>query len=487
MNVVRIGASIVVLIGALIPSAAHAQLTGQDAALALQSTLVEAIAAAEDSVVAIAREPKGGRIGVFGASPEPSPDHIPDGYGSGVVVDAEGLILTNYHVLGDVEKYDYYVWLNHRVYKAEVEDAKELAPKRLRAERVEAADPWMDLAILKIDAKDLKPIKFGDAGALKKGHIVIALGNPHALARDGEVSATWGIVSNLNRAAPGPPGVEPPAGRETLHQYGNLIQTDARLPVGSSGGALINLRGEMVGMTSSLAALSNGEANAGFAIPVDDAFVRVVETLKLGRRADFGFLGVTPQHAGVKGEGPLGASVAVVMGTPAAQAGMRTGDVVTHLDGRRVYDANDLFREVSRVPPGTRVEMRVIRDRRTLPAMVVELSKKYLETTRRPVARVEDPKWRGLQVDYVTAIPGQTLPLRLSDIPASGCVAVVNVEEDSPAWKAGLRRWTFISHVGDTAVDTPDEFHRAVAGQGGDVELRLYTSRASERRNVSAP
>ena len=90
---------------------------------------------------------------------------------------------------------------------------------------------------------------------------------------------------------------EPLAGRETLHHFGNLIQTDARLPVGSSGGALINLSGEMVGLTSSLAALSNGETDAGFAIPVDDAFKRVVETLKLGQRPDFGFLGVEPKHA----------------------------------------------------------------------------------------------------------------------------------------------------------------------------------------------
>lgn len=488
MNAVRIGFLPVLLTGLSLTSVARAQPTGQDAALALQSTLVEAIAAAEDSVVAIARVPKASGIGVspLGGISADGPDFIPSGYGTGVVVDRRGLILTNYHVLGDVEKYDFYVWLKHRAFKATAVSPKDGGAKRIKAERVEAADPWFDLAILKIDADNLTPIKFGDAAKLKKGQIVIALGNPHAIARDGDVSATWGIVSNLHRAAPPPSEAEPLVGRETLHHFGNLIQTDARLPVGSSGGALINLSGEMVGLTSSLAALSNGETDAGFAIPVDDAFKRVVETLKQGQRPDFGFLGVEPKHAIDVGSDQLGAFVnRVVGGTPAAIAGLRERDVVTHVDGRRLYDGDDLFREVSRLAPGARVEMTVLRNGRTVLPITVELSKKYLDTSRRPYARVEDPKWRGMQLDYVTAIPPETLQFRLEDIPATGCVAVVDVDQDSPAWKAGLRRWTFISHVGDTAVNSPQAFERAVAGQTGDVKVRLYSPTGSEVRTVS--
>src|SRR5207253_7102267 len=122
---------------------------------------------------------------------------------------------------------------------------------------VKAADPWFDLALLKVEGAGLKPISFGDGHSVKKGAFVIALGNPYAIARDGKPSASWGIISNLQRQAP-PPRTATRAsdGRETLHHYGTLIQTDARLELGTSGGALVNLKGEMIGLTTSLAALS---------------------------------------------------------------------------------------------------------------------------------------------------------------------------------------------------------------------------------------
>ena len=146
---------------------------------------------------------------------------------------------------------------------------------------------------------NLQPITFGDAATLKKGQIVIALGNPYAIARDGQPSASWGIISNLQRQAPSPrDGTRPSDGRETLHHFGTLIQTDARLELGTSGGALVNLKGEMIGLTTSLAALSGYERPGGFAIPVDDDFRRALETLKTGRLPDYGFLGVAPRTLG---------------------------------------------------------------------------------------------------------------------------------------------------------------------------------------------
>ncbi|MFB3107205.1 MAG: S1C family serine protease, partial [Pseudomonadales bacterium] len=153
-------------------------------------------------------------------------------YATGVVVDRNGLILTNYHTLGDALRNDYVVWVSGKAYSNV---------------GVKAADPWSDLAVLEIDAKDLKPIVLGDATELKKGRIVIALGNPHAIARDGHASATWGIVSNLRRKVDGPlEGGEGPnsvalSDRETRYHYGALIQTDARLARGSSGGPLLDL------------------------------------------------------------------------------------------------------------------------------------------------------------------------------------------------------------------------------------------------------
>ena len=199
--------------------------------------------------------------------PQPTdPDFIPNEYGAGVVVDRGGLILTAYQVLG--EESDYYVTTaDHKIYKA----------------TVKGADPRSDLAVLSIEATDLTPIALGNAAELKKGQIVISLGNPYAVARDGQASAAWGIVSNLGRKAPATPSESDPSGRPTLHHYGTLIQTDAKLNLGTSGGPLLNLKGEMVGLGVVLAAAAGYEAAGGYAIPVDETFRRALETLKQGR------------------------------------------------------------------------------------------------------------------------------------------------------------------------------------------------------------
>ena len=150
--------------------------------------------------------------------------------------------------------------------------------------------------MLAIDAADLPPIAFGNADELKKGQIVISLGNPYAIARDGQPSAAWGIVANLQRKAPATPSEADPTGRPTLHHYGTLIQTDAKLNLGTSGGPLLNLKGEMVGLSVALAAAAGYEAAGGYAIPVDATFRRAVETLKRGREVEYGFLGIQPTN-----------------------------------------------------------------------------------------------------------------------------------------------------------------------------------------------
>ncbi|MEQ8785984.1 MAG: trypsin-like peptidase domain-containing protein [Pirellulaceae bacterium] len=464
---------------------------GLEAALALENVLVDAIAAAEKSVVAIARVPKDPLVGIPRGE---DPGMVPSGYGTGVVVDRRGLILTNYHVLGDIEKYDYYVWTQRRSFKVKGIETREKPGKpgedgQFKAVGVEAADPWFDLAVLKIDADNLEPIKFGDAGKLKKGQIVIALGNPYAIARDGEASATWGIISNLRRHAPPLPDEDPLLPKDnTVQQYGDMIQTDAKLPQGASGGALLNLKGEMIGLTSSLAALSNGETTAGFAIPVDDAFKRVVDRLKMGRRADFGFLGVAPERStyiAAPGELPAVRIDKVVPGTPAARAFLRPLDVVTHVDGVRLYDHYDLMREVGKMPVGKRVELTVVRDRRAPQIIPVTLAKKYLNTTRPVYGSAAEPMWRGMRVDYATATPGEIFQQRAPELGLGNCVAVSEIEPDSPAWKAGLRRWTFISHIEGKSVEDPEAFYKLLQGREGPVQLRLIGGR--ETVTVEAP
>jgi serine protease Do len=476
---------LVMLVGAVALSAARPALVlGQEpsaaqALAALEETLVDSIAKAERSVVAIGRvrKPKdapgsaaaelGGVRGAFDSENEGDPTRpgfMPHEYGTGVVVDSTGLILTSYHVLGEIRDSEYWVWSAGKPYRA----------------TVRAADPWLDIAVLKTDAVGLQPMPLGDASSLKKGQIVIALGNPHAIARDGQPSAAWGIISNLSRLAPSAPAaLRPTEGRETLHHYGTLIQTDARLEHGTSGGALVNLKGEMIGLTTSLAALSGSERPGGFAIPIDEDFRRALNTLKTGRMPDYGFLGVAPTHlsADLRRTGRTGARILdVVPATPAAKSGLEVGDVITHIEGEPVQDEVHLIRRLSGLPADMSVNLTIERGSlagrpgRKLNTKVT-LSKKRVEGPRQPYAEVADPAWRGLHIDYSTASP--LFRDQSRDLDPEGSVAVLDVDRDSLAWKAGFRPGDFVSHVGKTRVTTPKQFRDAVGAQRGPVTMRL--------------
>lgn len=450
-----------------------------DSLQSFQNAITSAIAKAEDSVVAIAPVRKNS----FRQPTDPS--FVPNRFGSGVVIDSEGLILTNYHVIGDPSKFDYYVWVKRRPYRV---------IKIESVEQVKAADPWTDLAVLQIDADDLKPITFGSAEGLKRGDIAISLGNPYAIARDGQPSAGWGIISNLSRKATFAPSAEIESSQPpTLHHYGTLIQTDARLNLGTSGGALINLKGEMIGLTTSLAAMQQYESSAGFAIPVDVTFLRTVATLKEGKRAEFGFLGVGPQDLGadIRNRGISGVRVTqVIVGTPASTAGLQTGDIITGINGINIYDSNELMRDLGKLPVESEVSLSVLRGesqlrRGTLFDVSVKLSKKYVFSNRPPYSELDPPTWRGMRVDYSTAI--QSFPLSSRQVDPEGCVAIVEVERDSPAWIAGLRPRDFVSHVGEIRVNSPQEFYDAVDDRAGQVDLTLTGGGGSGERNKRIP
>ncbi|MFO0869290.1 MAG: trypsin-like peptidase domain-containing protein [Pirellulales bacterium] len=459
---------------------------------ALETAIVQAIARAEKSVVAIARERP--RLNVRGDDAAPpffverspdDPEYVPHEFGTGVIIDRAGLIVTNHHVLGDPSRNRYWVWVNRRPYPAEVK----------------AADPWLDLAVLKIAADNLEPIRFGDGQAVRRGQFVVSLGNPYAVARDGQPSATWGIVSNLSRKSPaarpagggagtGASGGAASGTAETLHHYGTLIQVDCRLQWGSSGGALVNLQGDLIGLTTALAALEGFEAQAGFAIPVDDTFRRTVETLKAGRKPEYGFLGVAPELLPLdrrqRGDGGVVVRQ-IVPGTPAAQSKLQPGDRIVQVGGVPVLDSAELIRELSRRPADSQVQLAVLRTEtkgqppRTV-EVGVELSKKYVGGPRLPYSQVPDPQWRGVRVEYCTAIA--QFEERLSELDPDGCVALLEVQPQSPAWRAGLRPGSFVSHVEGRRVRRPADFYREVEGKDGAVRLRVTGARDTEAVRV---
>ncbi len=454
------------------PAAAQqAEPSGLALAAAIEQVLVDAIARTEKSVVAIASITDEQAMAVPGLRPDSfrfrgdaqskhptDPDFIPTEYGTGVVIDRRGLILTQYHVLRGLEH-----WVttsDRRTYRA----------------KIVGADPRSDLAVLQINANDLSPITFGDAGTLRKGQIVIALGNPYGIARDGQASASWGIVANLARkAGPLPVSDEegPSAGKPTLHHFGTLIQTDAKLNLGTSGGALINLRGEMIGLTTAVAATAGYETAAGYAVPIDATFRRVIDTLKEGREVEYGLLGVEPEnlHPDELRQGEQGLRVGVVLdGTPAARVGLTPGDIITHVNAVPVYDAAGLVLEVGKLPASTPVELTVRRSRETR-KIEVKLAKFPVRgekiVTNRPAP------WRGITVDHPTALPPEIYRQKMSEIDLEGCVAITDVVEGSPAWKAGLRKHQFLTHLGRQRVSDPADFYAATASAAGPVRVRI--------------
>ena len=367
-------------------------------------------------------------------------DYVPASYGSGVVINKNGLILTNYHVVRDATKI--YV---------------RLPGDKGSYVNIHAADPRSDLAVLEVLDRNMLPlpaIQRGDGGRLRKGQLVLSIANPFAAGfRDGSPSASWGIVSNLRRRAPAKPSLnEQDRVKLTLHHFGTLIQTDARLNVGCSGGALINLRGELVGLTTALAAIDGSETAGGFAVPLDTSMRRIIDVLEKGEEVEYGFLGV-----GFERESRPGESVRlgrIIPNSPASRAGLQMGDTILAVDDMPIRENDDLFLAVGSVLAGGEAHLRVRSARRLSRTVAVTLAKFYqsgpcIVSKPRPFAH-------GLRVDYTSVL----LQRDVHDVISPG-VYVRDVRPESPPEVERLRN-QIITEVNGQAVNEPDEFYRAV-------------------------
>jgi serine protease Do len=471
----------------------------QDPAVALENTLVELIEQTEPSVVSIAkiRQPsvEAGILGlkpfekglfvpsdVSSADPE-NPDFQPNTYGAGVIVAGsranERVILTNYHVVQ-----------GGPVFKSPESDEKtklfvRFADRRSCFAFIIAADPRSDLAVLtldlesaKIDPEDLKPLDWSASTPIRKGQLVVMLGNPYAMAHDGSASASWGMVSNLARRPL--PSTEDRVSQSMMHRLGNLIQIDGRLNLGTSGGPLLNLKGEMIGLMTSLAAIEGYEKSAGFAIPLDDLTRRIIKPLLAGHEAEYGVLGVAPAtltptafrdlRTGLK-QSSAARIVSVTLDSPASRAGIVVGDVILSVEDIPIYTQFDLMRVVGLHPPGSEVAIEIWRSDRGRFVVKAILGKwpipedeGIIETTPRFAP------WRGISVDYPT---GRGKYHHTTD-PFRRAVVVTKVARDSAAQRAEIQPGVFITEVNRIPVQTPGEFAEATKSVRGPVELRLY-------------
>lgn len=364
--------------------------------------------------------------------------------GSGFIIDKDGLILTNNHV---VEKTD--------------EIKVTLADKREFIADIIGRDPKTDLALIRIKADTpLEPLPFGDSEKLDVGDWVVAIGNPFGLGH----TVTAGIVSAKFRQL-------------GTGSYDNFIQTDASINPGNSGGPLLNTVGEVVGINSAIFTQTGGSVGIGFAIPINMA-KDLLPQLKKGKVVR-GWLGVliqkiTPElkdKLDLKNEN--GALVAdVVSGGPAEKAGIKRGDVIVSFDGKEIEEMNELPYVVASTPVGKVVTVEVIRKGQKN-ALQVEVGE--LKEEGEPPAVAEAEPNLGLTLKEIT--PELARNFRLSE--TTGLV-VVQVEANSPAAEAGVAPGDIILEVDQASVRTLGEFNKKVSSYGaGDTVLLLINRRGS--------
>jgi S1-C subfamily serine protease len=308
----------------------------------------------------------------------------------------------------------------------------------------------------------VKQLAFGDGEKVMKGQFVVSLANPFAAGYyDGSPSASWGIISNIRRRAPGKPvGREQDRAKMTIHHLGTLLQIDARLNLGCSGGALIDLKGELIGLTSSQAALTGGESAGGFAVPMNARIKQIVQRLKEGREVEYGFLGVQFIQEGYRGQG---VHVRVLSGSPANKAGIPESAIIRAVDGIPVRETDDLLYTISTLMAGSKARLEIVGD--PIPK-IVTLVKLYVPGP--VVAANRPPLVHGLRVDYTSVLSQRTN----SGFEIPNGVFVSEIIPGSPAEKAKLKD-AIITHVNDQPVSTPNEFYRVAAQKQGPVKVRL--------------
>ncbi len=362
----------------------------------------------------------------FFGEPLPRGPHRQKSLGSGFVVDREGYILTNNHV---VESGDKII--------VRLSDEKEFEAKLV------GRDAKTDIAVIKIDADiELSTAPLGNSDELEVGEWVLAIGNPFGL----EHSVTAGIVSAKGRNI----GAGP---------YDNFIQTDASINPGNSGGPLINLRGEVVGINTAIFSRGGGNIGIGFAIPIN-LVKELLPQLKSKGKVTRGWLGVviqgvTPAIAESLGmDQARGALVANVSGDgPASRAGVQIGDVIIEFGGQRVKESNDLPIIVARTPVNKEVSVIVLRDGKE-----VELSVTVGELKEEEVlASTKGKGDLGLTVQRVTPQIAESLGLERAE-----GVVITMVEPGSPAEEAGLRRGDVILEIDRKSIRKLSDYQKAI-------------------------
>ena len=364
------------------------------------------------------------------------------GAGSGFIISADGLILTNNHVVGEADTI-----------------TVRLADERDFQAQVIGTDPQSDVALIKIDASDLPVLPLGDSDKLEVGEWVIAIGSPFELNQ----TVTVGVVSAKGR------------NRVGINDYENFIQTDAAINPGNSGGPLLNIHGEAIGMNTAIFSRSGGYMGIGFAIPINMAKA-IQQQLQSKGKVTRGWLGVVIQDVNdelaksfglEKAKGALISEVSDK--SPAAEAGLRQGDVIIELDGVEVTDVSTLRNKVALVAPGSKVNAVVIRDGKKK-SVEIAIGEQPAEMAAKPGANGDESLQNlGLTLQNLT----DELADQFGYSPEQG-VLIAEVEPGSPAEQAGLKPGQLLEEVNRQRVHNLKDLRKALEGAKGADKVLLF-------------
>jgi serine protease Do len=385
---------------------------------------------------------------------------IEQGVGSGVIMTADGTILTNNHVVDGAERVS-----------VRLTDGREFPAK------VVGTDAASDLAVVHIDAKDLPTLQVADSDHVRVGDVVLAVGNPLGLGQ----TVTMGIISAKGRVTD----------NGDNSTYENFLQTDAPINRGNSGGALITTTGELVGINSQIVSPSGGSIGIGFAIPSNMA-ENVMSQLVATGHVRRGMIGVVAQGLNSDMAKSLGLSsvqgaivAQVTPDSPAARAGVRQGDVILKVNGQAITDSNDLRNRISSMAPGSRVELAIQRDGRseTLAVTLSETSPVAISGTPTSSSAPKSTEQAlGMTVQAMT--PDLARELR---VPAGTTgLVVTNVDESGAAARAGIQSGDVIRSVDGQAVTSTSEFRDSIARRTGRPALVLV-QRQNQTSYVALP
>ncbi len=368
-----------------------------------------------------------------------------EGQGTGFIISKDGYILTNNHVVNDADRITVI-----------------LADDRKFSAKVVGSDPKTEVALIKIeDPEELPFLELGDSDALEVGEWVLAAGNPFGLSQ----TVTAGIVSAKGRSEVG------------IAEYGNFIQTDAAINPGNSGGPLLDIDGKVVGINTAIYTRSGGYMGIGFAIPINQA-IQIKDQLIQHGKISRSVLGVFIQDVDeelAKSFGldeKAGILVSQIMeGSAAEEAGLKEGDIIVEMDGKKVGKVGAFRSRVAATPPNTKVKLKIFRNGKykNVSAITKELEGGGVAASSEVLEKI------GISVDDLDGEAAR----RLRHEGETG-VLVTEVEQNSPAWKAGMQPGQIITSVDRKPVETVEEFMNALSeAEGGKVLFLVTDGRAS--------